>query len=77
MLSQHLGAEEPSLDNVVLPFQWEEFCQEIILLNDQINLHLDRLNQVDKWYKKPWVGFVGGVAGTIILIHTIDYTLPQ
>ena len=51
--------------------------QEIILLNDQINLHLDRLNQVDKWYKKPWVGFVGGVAGTIILIHTIDYTLPQ
>lgn len=51
--------------------------QEIVLLNDQINLHLDRLNQVDKWYRKPWVGVVGGVAGTIFLIHAIDYTLPQ
>jgi len=51
--------------------------QEIVLLNDQINLHLDRLNQVDKWYRKPWVGVVGGVAGTIVLIHAIDYTLPQ
>jgi hypothetical protein len=60
-------------DSLIISFK----NQEIILLNDQINLHLDRLNQVDKWYKKPWVGFVGGVAGTIILIHTIDYTLPQ
>ena len=51
--------------------------QEIVLLNDQINLHLDRLNQVDKWYRKPWVGVVGGVAGTIVLIHAINYTLPQ
>jgi len=51
--------------------------QEITLLNEQIELHLDRLNQVDKWYKKPWVGVVGGVAGTIVLIHAINYTLPQ
>jgi len=51
--------------------------QEIILLNEQIELHLDRLNQVDKWYRKPWVGVVGGVAGTIVLIHAINYTLPQ
>ena len=51
--------------------------QEIVLLNEQIELHLDRLNQVDKWYRKPWVGVVGGVAGTIVLIHAIDYTLPQ
>ena len=51
--------------------------QEIELLNNQINLHLDRLNQVDKWYKKPWIGVVGGFVGTIVLIHTIDYTLPQ
>lgn len=60
-------------DSLIISFK----DQEIVLLNDQINLHLDRLNQVDKWYKKPWVGFIGGVAGTIILIHTIDYTLPQ
>jgi hypothetical protein len=51
--------------------------QEIVLLNEQIELHLDRLDQVDKWYRKPWVGVVGGVAGTIVLIHAIDYTLPQ
>jgi hypothetical protein len=51
--------------------------QEIILLNEQIKLHLDHLNQVDKWYKKPWVGFTGGFLGTLLLIHTIDYTLPE
>ena len=51
--------------------------QEIVLLNEQIKLHLDHLNQVDKWYKKPWVGFTGGFLGTLLLIHTIDYTLPE
>ena len=51
--------------------------QEIELLNDQIIIYTDRLNQVDKWYKKPWIGVVGGFVGTIVLIHTIDYTLPQ
>lgn len=51
--------------------------QEIELLNDQIIIYTDRLNQVDKWYKKPWVGVVGGFVGTIVLINTIDYTLPQ
>lgn len=47
--------------------------QEIELLNNQIDLHLEHLNQVDKWYKKPWVG----VAGTLLLLHAVDYTLPQ
>jgi len=51
--------------------------QEIELLNDQILIYTDRLNQVDKWYKKPWVGVVGGFVGTIVLINTIDYTLPD
>ena len=51
--------------------------QEIELLNNQITIYTDRLNQVDKWYKKPWVGVVGGFVGTIVLINTIDYTLPQ
>ena len=47
--------------------------QEIELLNNQINLHLDHLNQVDKWYKKPWTGAVG----ILLLLHVVDYTLPQ
>jgi restriction endonuclease S subunit len=51
--------------------------QEIELLNNQIIIYTDRLNQVDRWYKKPWVGVVGGFVGTIVLINTIDYTLPQ
>ena len=46
-------------------------------LNNQIELHLDRLNTVDKWYKKQWVGVTGGFIGTIILINTINYTLPD
>jgi len=51
--------------------------QEIELLNDQIIIYTDRLNQVDRWYKKPWIGVVGGFVGTVVLIHTIDYALPQ
>ena len=51
--------------------------QEIELLNEQIELYIDRLDVVDKWYRKPWVGAVGGVVSTIALIHVIDYSLPQ
>ena len=51
--------------------------QEIKLLNEQINLYTDRLNKVDKWYNKPWVGATGGFIGTIVLINTIGYTLPD
>jgi len=36
--------------------------RQINLLNQEINLYDDRLKQVDKWYKKPWVGFIIGVA---------------
>ena len=51
--------------------------QEILLLNGQIDLHLDRLNQVDKWHNKPIVGVAAGVLGTVLLIQALDYTLPQ
>lgn len=51
--------------------------QEILLLNVQIDLHLDRLNQVDKWHNKPIVGVTAGVLGTVLLIQALDYTLPQ
>ena len=60
-------------DSLILNFKQ----QEIILLNDQIKLYDDRLKMVDKWYKKPWVGVVGGVLGTLITIHVIDYSLPR
>ena len=50
---------------------------EIELLNGQIELYINRLDRVDKWYNKPAVGFVGGFLSTIILIRVIDYTLPE
>ena len=51
--------------------------QEVTILKEQIKLYDNRLNQVDKWYKKPWVGMVGGVIGTLVTIHVIDYSLPK
>jgi len=50
--------------------------QEIELLNEQIQLHLNYINHSDKWYRKPGIGVVGGFIGTVVLIHTIGYTLP-
>ena len=47
--------------------------QEVQLLNEQIELYDKRLNQVDKWYNKPWIG----VVGTILFLNAIDYTLPK
>jgi len=51
--------------------------QEIELLNEQIQLHLDYIDRSDKWYRKPGIGVIGGFIGTVVLIHTINYTLPQ
>ena len=50
--------------------------QEIDLLNKQIQLHLNYIDHSDKWYKKPGIGVIGGFVGTLVLIHTIGYTLP-
>ena len=60
-------------DSLILNYKF----QEIILLKDQIKLYDDRLKQVDKWYKKPWVGVVSGVVVTLVTIHVIDYSLPR
>ena len=51
--------------------------KEILILKDQIILYDNRLNQIDKWYKKPWIGVVSGVVATLITIHVIDYSLPK
>ena len=60
-------------DSLLIEFQ----KQERILLNQQIDLHLDRLKTADRWYHKPWIGFVGGAATTLLMIHVIDYSLPK
>jgi|TARA_R110000744_G_scaffold270948_1_gene384019 hypothetical protein len=60
-------------DSLILSYK----NQEIDLLRYQIKLYDDRLNQIDKWYKKPWIGVVSGVVATLITIHVIDYSLPK
>jgi len=50
--------------------------KEIELLRERVILYDERLNQVNKWYNKPIVGVTGGFLGTLILIKTINYTLP-
>ena len=60
-------------DSLILSYK----NQEIDLLRYQIKLYDDRLKQVDKWYKKPWIGVVSGVVATLITIHVIDYSLPK
>ena len=60
-------------DSLILSYK----NQEIDLLINQIKLYDDRLKQVDKWYKKPWIGVVSGVVATLITIHVIDYSLPK
>jgi hypothetical protein len=50
-----------------------------VLIQDleyQIKNYEDRLRKVDKWYKKPWIGFVAGTLTTVLTIHVINYTLP-
>ena len=51
--------------------------QEIRLLNEEIDLYVYRLDKVDKWYNRPWVGVAGGFLGTMVLINTINYALPD
>ena len=60
-------------DSLILNYKF----QEIILLKDQIKLYDNRLKQVDKWYKKPWVGGGSGVVASLVTIHIIDYSLPR
>tara|TARA_R110000823_G_scaffold259717_1_gene380807 strand:- start:113 stop:493 length:381 start_codon:yes stop_codon:yes gene_type:complete len=60
-------------DSLILSYK----NQEVDLLKYQIKLYDNRLNQIDKWYKKPWIGVVSGVVATLITIHVIDYSLPK
>lgn len=59
-------------DSLIISYKKEE----IKLINEQIILYDRRLNEVDKWYKKPWVGYIAGITSTILTIHIINYTLP-
>jgi hypothetical protein len=40
--------------------------KQIVILNETIDLYDERLKKVDKWYNKPWVGILEGVALTTL-----------
>jgi hypothetical protein len=68
-----LMQESSHYDSLIIYYKNEE----IQLLNTQLDLYKNYVDQEDKWYKKQWVGVVGGFIGTITLINTINYTLPD
>jgi len=50
--------------------------QQKDFLNKNINLYKKELDRRDKFWNKPAFGIILGVAGTVGLIHVINYTLP-
>ena len=49
-----------------------------VLLNQRIDLYMDLTKELrPKWYNAPKIHFFLGMVGTVVLIHTIDYTLPR
>ena len=60
-------------DSLVIMYKDEQ----IYLLNEQIQLHLDYIKAQDKWYNQPMIGAAAGILGSILLIQTLDYTLPD
>lgn len=59
-------------DSLILSFRE----REIYLYNEQIKLYEKKIKVVDKWYNKRPFGFIIGVATSVVLIHTVGYTLP-
>ena len=51
--------------------------QQKDFLNKNINLYKKELDRRDKFWNKPAFGIILGVAGTVGLIHVIDYSLPR
>ena len=49
--------------------------RQIDILNEQINIYSKELKAVDKWYKKPWVGFIGGCATITLASWTLKNIL--
>jgi len=51
--------------------------QQKTFLNKNIELYKKELEYRDKFWNRPVFGFILGVAGTVGLIHVIDYSLPR
>ena len=51
--------------------------QQQIFLKENLNIYQKEFNRRDKFWNKPWFGAILGIAGTVAIIHVIDYSLPQ
>lgn len=52
--------------------------EKIKLLDERIVMYKDLTKQLEpKWYNAPKIHFVLGIVSTVVIIHTMDYTLPR
>jgi hypothetical protein len=52
--------------------------EKITLLDQRIIMYQDLTKQLEpKWYNAPRLHFVLGIVSTVVIIHTMDYTLPR
>ena len=52
--------------------------EKITLLDERIILYQDLTKQLEpKWYNAPKLHFFLGMVSTVVIIHTMDYTLPR
>lgn len=59
-------------DSLILAFR----DKEVYLYSEQIKLYEKKIKVIDKWYNRRPFGFILGIATSVVLIHTVGYTLP-
>ena len=59
-------------DSLILSFR----DKEVYLYSEQIKLYEKKIKVIDKWYNRRPFGFILGIATSVVLIHTVGYTLP-
>ena len=59
-------------DSLILAFR----DKEVYLYSEQIKLYEKKIKVIDKWWNRRPFGFILGIATTVVLVHTVGYTLP-
>ena len=78
-----IGLLETQIDNYKLLNQQDSvhilfLDEKITLLDERIIMYQDLTKQLEpKWYNAPKLHFFLGMVSTVVIIHTMDYTLPR
>jgi len=56
--------------------QFDLYSKQIKLLNENLSIYEKERKKEGKWHKRFVPGFIVGIVGTVLLIHSVDYTLP-